>query len=108
MVAPIWTVARKRSGSSRSLCTETALRLPPDTSASRRELRRDTTAISAPAKTPLRRVKARMNSTFERIAASFRRLAHVYRRDVSVTTAASYSSTARRASSIGAGRRRRS
>ena len=65
MVAPICTVARKRSGLSRSRCTDTAFLLPPETSASRRELRRDTTAISAPAKTPLTRIRARMKSTFE-------------------------------------------
>src|SRR3972149_5391554 len=65
---PICTVARKRSGSSRRRCTARARRDPRSQSSRRRVLRRARTAISAPAKKPLTRIRARMMRISARMA----------------------------------------
>ena len=60
MVMPIWTVARNRSGCSWSAMTLDARRFPSSTSWRSRVLRRETIAISEPARRPLARISPRM------------------------------------------------
>src|SRR5215510_4449972 len=59
-VAPTCTVARKRSGFSRRLCSARAPRRPDSMSSCTRDERTVTTAISAPASRPLARIRPRM------------------------------------------------
>jgi hypothetical protein len=57
-VIPIWTVARKRSGCSRSVSAARAAPLPPSTSPRSRVARSAMIAISAPAKNAFARMSA--------------------------------------------------
>jgi hypothetical protein len=67
-VIPTWTVARKRSGWSRSRWTATALPRPASISVASRVRRTATTEISAAAKTALAPMRARMTSSSWRMA----------------------------------------
>ena len=67
-VMPIWTVARNRSGRSLSRSAALAPLRPLSTSSCSRDLRRATTAISAPAKSPFARMSATMMRTSGRMA----------------------------------------
>ncbi|EAU64289.1 hypothetical protein STIAU_0706 [Stigmatella aurantiaca DW4/3-1] len=64
---PIWTVARKRSGSSRSASTAGAELLPASTNSRSRVFRREMMAISAPAKIPLASTSSKMMANSVRI-----------------------------------------
>ena len=69
-VIPTWTVARNRSGSSRSRFTARADERPSSTSWASRVLRSEMIAISAPAKTPFASTSARMIAISTRISLS--------------------------------------